>query len=301
MVCNVSSSSPHDPPLGPASHQLGTEWFAEQVSRVKLTPKGKIVAHYIASNPRYASFASASELAEHTQVNVATVVRFAQGLGFAGWPEFQLNLRHRYLGTLLPSGVLRDHDEPQPGAPIERALRRDIENLQAAVDSIDVDKVQEVAGLIAAAPRTLVIASGSFAAPGLILSHLGHFMGYDIHLESRGPVNVVAALSNFGPGDCVITMSFWRVLKDAMLATAYCKRQGITTITITDSLFSEQAQLADHALVVPTESVSFFQSMTAATGLVHGLLAELQQLGGAPVAERIERLEGAYDDLDVLR
>lgn len=291
--------STHDLPPD-ASHQLGTEWFAAQVARVKLTPKGKVVAHFIASNPRYSSFASASELAEHTQVNVATVVRFAQGLGFAGWPEFQLNLRHRYLGTLLPSGVMRDHDGSEPGPAIERALRRDIENLQTAADSIDVAKVQEVAGLIAAAPRTLIVASGSYAAPGLILAHLGHFMGYDIQLESRGPVNAVAALSTFGPGDVVITMSFWRVLKDAMLTTAYCKRQGITTVTITDSLFSEQAQLADHAMVVPTESVSFFQSLTAAVGLVHGLLAELQSLGGERVAQNIERLERAYEDLDVL-
>jgi DNA-binding MurR/RpiR family transcriptional regulator len=286
-------------PQGGASHRLGTEWFAEQVARAKLTPKGRVVAHFIASNPRFASFASASELAEHTQVNVATVVRFAQGLGFAGWPEFQLNLRHRYLGTLLPSGVMRDHGD-EPGPATERALRRDIENLQTTADSIDVAKVQEVAGLIASAPRTLVVASGSFAAPGLVLAHLGHFMGYDIQLETRGPVNSVAALSTFGPGDVVITMSFWRVLKDAMLTTAYCKRQGITTVTITDSLFSEQAQLADHALVVPTESISFFQSLTAAIGLVHGLLAELQILGGERVADNIERLERAYDDLDVL-
>jgi DNA-binding MurR/RpiR family transcriptional regulator len=295
-----SPTSTQGLPAANASHQLGTEWFADQVARVKLTPKGRVVAHFIASNPRYASFASASELAEHTQVNVATVVRFAQSLGFSGWPEFQLHLHHRYLGSLLPSGVLRDHDESGGRAPTERALRRDIENLEAAVDSVDVAKVQEVAALIAAAPRTLIVASGSFAAPGLILAHLGHFMGHDIHLEARGPVNVVAALSNFGPGDCVITMSFWRVLKDAMLTTAYCKRQGITTVTLTDSLFSEQAQLADHALVVPTESVSFFQSMTAATSLIHGLLAELQNLGGERVAQNIERLERAYEDLDVL-
>jgi DNA-binding MurR/RpiR family transcriptional regulator len=195
---------------------------------------------------------------------------------------------------------MRDHGGSEPGPAIERALRRDIENLQTAADSMDVAKVQAVAGLIAAAPRTLIVASGSFAAPGLILAHLGHFMGYDIQLESRGPVNAVAALSTFGPGDVVITMSFWRVLKDAMLTTAYCKRQGITTVTFTDSLFSEQAQLADHAIVVPTESVSFFQSLTAAIGLVHGLLAELQSLGGERVAENIERLERAYEDLDVL-
>jgi DNA-binding MurR/RpiR family transcriptional regulator len=85
-----------------------------------------------------------------------------------------------------------------------------------------------------------------------------------------------------------------------MLTTEYCRRVGITTVALTDSLFSPHARAAEHALIVPTESVSFFQSLTAATSLVHGLLAELQRLGGERVDANIERSEKAYAELDVL-
>jgi DNA-binding MurR/RpiR family transcriptional regulator len=265
----------------------------------RLTPKGAVVGHYIAANPRFASFASASDLAERTGVNVATVIRFVQKLGFGGWPEFQLHLKHNYLGSLLPSGVMRNHAEDDGTSGITRALRRDVQNLEATLASLDVEKVQEVARLIAGANRTLIIGGGSHVTPGLMLAHLGHFMGYDIQLETRGPVHIVAALSTFQPGDCLVTMNFWRVLGHVMNTTVYCRQAGITTIALTDSLFSPLAQASDHALIAPTESVSFFQSLTAATSLVHGLLAELHQLGGERVDANIERLEQAYSDLDV--
>ena len=259
-----------------------------------------MVAQFIAGSPRVASFASASDIAERINVNVATVIRFAQNLGFRGWPDFQMQLRHNYLGSLMPSGVLRNHLDDVDGSPVARALRRDVQNLEATIESVDVEKVETVAAIIAQARQTLVISAGSHAAPGLMLAHLGHFMGYDLQLETRGGVHIVAALSTFDRGDCVITMNFWRVIKDVILATEYCRRVGITTVAITDSLFSPLAQSSEHALVVPTEGVSFFQSLTAASSLIHGLLAELQRLGGDRIEANIERLEKAYGDLDVL-
>ena len=210
----------------PPPQNLANEWLIDVLANGRLTPKGGIVGQYIAANPRLASFASASDLAERTGVNVATVVRFAQNLGFGGWPEFQLNLRHNYLGSLMPSGVMRNHLDDDGSSPIARALRRDVQNLEAAVSAIDLEKVQEVARIIAGARRTLIVGAGSHAAPGLMLAHLGHFIGYDIQLETRGGVHVVAALSTFEPGDCVITMNFWRVLKHVMLDYPVLQARG---------------------------------------------------------------------------
>lgn len=293
---NAAASSDRDG----TSSNLGTDWLSDLLRQGRLTPKGRVVAQFIAGNPRLASFSSASDLGERVGVNVATVVRFAQNLGFRGWPDFQLQLRHNYLGSLMPSGVMRNHLDDVDGSPIASALHRDLHNLEATIESVDVGKVEGVAAIIAHARRTLIISAGSHAAPGLMLAHLGHFMGYDIQLETRGGVHVVAALSTFEPGDCVITINFWRVVKDITLAAQYCRRVGITTVAITDSLFSPLAQASDYALAVPTEGVSFFQSLTAAMSLVHGLLAQLQHLGGQQVEANIERLEQAYVDLDVL-
>jgi DNA-binding MurR/RpiR family transcriptional regulator len=304
ILAPMSNDTPHPQPKpsepGALTLDVGNVWLAELVEQGRVTPKGMTIARYVAANPRSASFTSASDMARHTGVNSATVVRFAQSVGFSGWPEFQLHLRHRYLGSLLPSGLMRDHQPVVADTPLEGALLRDVQNLQDALTSIDFEAGHRIAQLIHDAPRTLVISSGSYASVGQIFAHLARFMGYDVTLETRGGAHLVAALSTFKPGDCLLTINFWRVVKELMLTTEYCRAHGMTTIAITDSLFSPQARAAEHTLIVPTESVSFFQSMTAAVSLVHGLLAELQRLGGDEVAATIERLEGAYADLDVL-
>jgi DNA-binding MurR/RpiR family transcriptional regulator len=276
------------------------DWFAELVANAHLTPKGRRLAHLIETGPRLAAFASASELASTSGVNTATVVRFAQALGFRGWPEFQLHFRHRYLGTLLPSDVMQDRRRAGDESQIEAALHQDAENLQASLASIDFDTAEAVARLVAESRRTLVVSSGSYSALGLVFAHLAKFMGYDVSIETRGGAHVVAELARLGHGDCLLAISFWRLNKQVVLTAESARRRGVATVSITDSLFSPLARASDHALVVPTESVSFFQSTTAAMSLVYGLLARLYALGGERVPKTILDTQELYSELDVL-
>jgi DNA-binding MurR/RpiR family transcriptional regulator len=85
-----------------------------------------------------------------------------------------------------------------------------------------------------------------------------------------------------------------------VLTTRSARSHGVATVAVTDSLFSPLARAAEHALVVPTESASFFQSMTAATSLVYGLLARLYALGGERVRQTILDTQELYGELDVL-
>jgi DNA-binding MurR/RpiR family transcriptional regulator len=254
----------------------------------------------IETMPRFASFASAGDLASEAGVNSATVVRFAQALGFRGWPEFQMHFRHRYLGSLLPSDVLRDHQPREEESPIRAAFQQDEENLRASVASLDFDSAEKVAKLIVAAPRTVVVSSGSYAAVGLVFSHLARFMGYDVTLEMRGGANLVAELGRLREGDCLFAISFWRLNREVVLAAKSARGRGISTVSITDSVFSPLALASDHALIVPTEGVSFFQSSTAAISLVHGLLGMLCSLGGERVSKAILDTQELYGELDVL-
>jgi len=278
----------------------GQDWLAELVAATQLTPKGRELVHLIERSPRLAAFASASEVAESAGVNAATVVRFAQALGFRGWPHFQLHFRHHYLGSVLPSDVLRDRRRAADPSPVEAALEQDVENLEASLASFDRVAAELVAQLVAKARRTLVLSSGSYSAVGLVFAHLARFMGYDVTLETRGGTDLVAQLGGLGANDCLIAISFWRLNKEVVLATKAARNRGVSTVALTDSIFSPLARAAEHALVVPTESTSFFQSTTAAMSMIYGLLARLHILGGERVRETILTTQELYGELDVL-
>lgn len=278
----------------------GSGWLLELARTAKLTPKGRELAHFLDVNPRLATFASASEVAEKLDVNAATVVRFAQALGFSGWPEFQVNFRAQQLSALMPSDVMVAQGTEYAGSPVEASIHRDLHNLQATLETVDHTAFEAAAQAIAAAPYTLCVSSGSYSGVGLILSHLAAFMGYPVVFENRGGAHLVATMSRLKPGDCVVAISFWRTVKEVVTAAQHVRDLGVTTVGIADSAYSPLARAVEHALIVPTESVSFFQSMTAATSLVYGLLARLQELGGERVDETIRSAQAMYAEFDML-
>src|SRR4051794_36947637 len=186
----------------------GRTWLADLIESVRLTPKGEDVAVLLTKNPRAAAFMPASQLADEIGVNVATVVRFAQALGFSGWKEFQLNFRHRYLASVLPSQMGRERPENGRHSPFEAVIHQDVENLQATLSTVDRDVLGEVVRLLGNATRVLVVSAGDYAAVGQVLVHKLNVMGRDARLETRGGVHAIAALSTLGPQDCLVAVSF---------------------------------------------------------------------------------------------
>jgi fructoselysine-6-P-deglycase FrlB-like protein len=65
------------------------------------------------------------------------------------------------------------------------------------------------------------------------------------------------------------------------------RRRGVTLIALTDSELSPLARLSSHALLLRTESPSFFPSMVAPLALVEVLLAALAARGGKKVLRRL--------------
>ena len=55
----------------------------------KMSKSQKIIASYISDHYEQAVFMTAAKLGETVGVSESTVVRFAMGLGYEGYPEFQ--------------------------------------------------------------------------------------------------------------------------------------------------------------------------------------------------------------------
>jgi DNA-binding MurR/RpiR family transcriptional regulator len=278
----------------------GHAWLTDLIESVQLTPKGEDVALLLTKNPRAAAFVPASQLAKEIGVNTATVVRFAQLLGFSGWKEFQLNFRHRYLASVLPSEMAAERPGEVWDSPFEAAVQRDVENVQTALSTVDRQVLAEVVRALAAARKTVVLSAGSYAAVGHILVDKLNVMGYDACLETRGGIHTITSMSSLEPGDCLIGISFLRLLRHVVVGCQEAARRGITTVAITDSVFSPLARAATHTVMVPTESTSWFQSLTAATAVVNGLVCELHAFEGARADEAVKRVEALYGTFDVL-
>ncbi|MFN8591890.1 MAG: MurR/RpiR family transcriptional regulator [Thermomicrobiales bacterium] len=264
----------------------------------QLSPKHQMVARCVAENPAFAAFATANELGARAGVSTATVVRFAQALGFNGYNEFQQNARHSYLRTLQPSQALQARNEN--GRDIFAAqLYQDIENLRRTLHSLHGAELLDVAKRIDRAHEIVIIGSGSYAAIGMILGHQLRFMGYRAHVENRGGPHLTAAISPLTSKDLVIGISFWKGVRETINAVSWAHRRGIPTVALTDTVFSPIAKAADIAIAIPSEGVSFFQSMVAPLSVIYGLIAQLAHDADEARKQIMKEAEESYDILEI--
>jgi DNA-binding MurR/RpiR family transcriptional regulator len=276
-------------------------WLRGRVPDKGLKPKAAAVLDVLLAQPRRASYGSAAELAELAGANTATVTRTAQALGFSGWPALQNELRARYLAALSAPEVAAEHTGiGETGPPCAAAVHRDVENLALLARRMDVEAVQALAGAIATARRTVVVAIGSYSAVGVTLAHNAQLAGYDVALAGGyggGPANDVAALTD---RDVLVAISFWRLNQASVVAAQEASARGARVFAVTDAPGPALTRAAERVLLVPAEGVAFFPSLTAGLALAQAIVTELAAIDPARTRAAIERAEAQWARFGVL-
>lgn len=262
-----------------------------------LPRKQKAVVEYIRQNAMACAGLTLEQLADVLGVNASTIIRAAQGLGYKGFSDLRQDLRHQYLSTLDILEVFEaNRARLTDGHPIAAQLRSDLGNMQSLIDSVDPAKVERLAQRIIQARSVLIASTGTFASLGLILSHLCHFIGRPVELENRGSTYLSHRLANLREDDLLIGITFWRGSRDVVQAIEWAHGQGIPTACITDSSQSRVSRASGISLIVPTESTSFFHSVTAATSLVYALVNAVWQQAPEQARRSVQRAQQLYLD-----
>ncbi|TGA90907.1 MurR/RpiR family transcriptional regulator [Streptomyces sp. MZ04] len=271
------------------------DWLKKRVGAGTLGRQTENVVRVLAREPQFASYASAREVAERAAVNVSTVVRTAQHLGFDGWPGLRAELRAHYLDALAA-----EEFPPFEGAAedsVGRTLRLDAINLAALASADSQRVIKAVAAEIRKAEPTLVVGSGAAAGPAHVLGHIGVIFGYDIQLAVGAATAQAAQVMRLREGSCLLAISIWRVTRALRELVRLAHERGVTVCLITDLRSSPLAEDADHVIVVPTEGVRSLPSFTAAVSVVQAILAELS---GTQTTVAYGQVEQAWQRMDLM-
>ncbi|MET9386265.1 MurR/RpiR family transcriptional regulator [Streptomyces sp. NPDC002928] len=268
-------------------------WLAGREVRGALGPQAERVVQVLARAPQFASYSSAREVAERAGVNVSTVVRAAQQLGFEGWPQLREELRALYLASVSSGDVT-----PGPATdPAAQTLRQDVTNITALATPDNVAAIRATAQAIKAARRILVISSGSGAGPAHILSYLGTIAGHDIRLALGSSTTQAVHVARLEEGDCLITLNVWRLTRTLRGLTRLARERGATVSVLTDLRASPLAEDADHLIVTPIEGVHAGPSLTAMVAAVQAILSELSDEDAIRSSGEIQQM---WQDLDLM-
>lgn len=272
-------------------------WLRGRVPERGLRSKGASVLQVLLTQPRRVSYSSAAEAAELAGVNVATVSRTAQTLGFSGWSDLQQELRARYLSSLsAPEVAAAQQTEGELGGA---SLRRDLDSLAVLNRRLDEQLLRTIAEAIAQSRRTVIVANGSYFSVGSALGHNVQLAGYEATVV-HDDAELANAVSRIEPGDVLIAISFWRLYQSTVTAAEEAHDRGARVFALTDAASPALAAASERIVLIPAEGVAFFPSLAPGLAVAQAIAAQLSTVDPERTRRSIEAAETQWSRFRLL-
>ena len=261
----------------------------------------KRIARYILDHYDKAAYMTASRLGSIVEVSESTVVRFANEVGFDGYPEMQRALQELIRTRLtavqrvdVTNSLIGDDDV------LDKILGADAEKIRRTLDEIDRKSFETAVDKIVSAKSIYIIGvRSSSTLAGFLNFNLRMILDNVKFVQTTSGSEMFEQIMNIGPDDVLIAISFPRYSKRIINAVEYASSTGADVISITDSGQSPIAAGADQLLLARSEMVSFVDSLVAPLSIINAVIVAVARKKPDEVRERLEKLEHIWDEYDV--
>jgi len=252
----------------------------------------KDVGQYIVDHLDEASFHTAEELARRANTSSSTVVRFAQALGFEGFPELQAAARDEYRRVREGDGAPIDQGT-QPLFPIdqtefEAALAADHVNVEETARRLDREQVEASVELISRADRIVLCGTDQMAFFASYLRHLLMLLDLRAEVVASPSQEGLAKLGRIDEQTVLVGFSAGRPHPLVVRAMKLARNRRAATIAIADATLSEVAKLGDQKLFYSSNSPAYVRSHAALLSVVQALAYGVYALDEPAYADRIK-------------
>ena len=230
-------------------------------TRASLSPSFERIADYLLDSYAQAALLTATEIGHSLDIDTATVVRFAQQLGYKGYPELQREIRNKLKRELLGVTI----SEPKSAAEAaDAALSEIAQSLDLTRKTFPLEQAEALINALDEAQRVILLAEGLALGPARSLAAWLEAAGYNIHLSNGSLSDLARALVGARKGDLVIVVEVDEETPHLSQAISQAKSMGIRTAAIVSSASSAAAQFADlHLAAYKTPQSGVDQIMVA--------------------------------------
>ena len=261
----------------------------------------RLIAQYILEHYDRAAYLTASRLGALVAVSESTVVRFANELGFAGYPEMQRALQELARTNLTAAQRMEVADNLlDPQNVLDKVLGSDADKIRHTLDAIDRSAFDAAVEKIVSARNIYILGVRSAAALAEFLTFNFRMMFDNVRaVEGKTGTEIFEQLLNVGPEDVLIAISFPRYSKRTVSAVEFAHDAGADVVALTDSVTSPLAKGADQLLIASSDMASFVDSLVAPLSIINAMIAAVSMRRHDEVAKRLHRLEKIWDEYDV--
>jgi len=248
-----------------------------------LTKSQQKLANFVVDNYRDVAFMTCAELGHTLDVDQATVVRFAQALGYSGYTEMLDEIQEIVKVELK---TVRDIPETvsTPDQAFYKALLLEKASLDQLLAAMPAETVKEVVDMLLAAKRIYLVGQGTAAYVADVFGWLLRQAGLPAYIVERDLLSRFMTFTNLAAGDLVVGVCYGPEPVETANAIKFAREHGAKTLGIVSSGTCLVAQAAQKIVTVPNEGV-FGPSLGPTVLVVQGLFTALVQKKGGKLPD----------------
>ncbi len=267
----------------------------------KMSKSHKKIATYILDHYDQAVFMTAAQLGKEVEISESTVVRFASGLGFEGYPEFQRALEgwvKNEWNSVTKVGM--KYGKSTQSEILTSVLNADIEKIADTLQNVDVDAFESAADTILEAKHVYIVGLRSCEPLADFLSfYLTMIRGDVILVRTTSVTEMFEQMIRIDENDVVIGISFPRYSMRTLKAMEFANDRNAKVIAITDSIHSPMNLYSSCNLCARSDMVSIVDSLVAPLSLINALVVALCVRRPEQVTENLKELEKVWGNYQV--
>ncbi len=205
------------------------------------------LADYLLDHYVQAALMTATELAHQVDVDAATVVRFAQRLGYGGFPDLQNEIKDKVKQDLLIRPEKASDPESFSGV-VDDAMRAMVEAVEQVRKLLDVSAMDQIVEKIGNARRVIIVPDGLGGVAAYSLLNLLEQGGFLVSVVQPGVVDLARTILTAGKEDLIIAIDVAGAAPYISRALAEAKKEKIGTAAIVGAPSHQAAVEADLVL-----------------------------------------------------
>ena len=252
------------------------------------------IASYLLASYDEAAFLPAADLARRLGVSEATLVRFAQAIGYDGFRELRRSLQALYRVNNTPASRLQHklgELASSQGHVLTKVLAMEVQYLTEASHSIEAADFDRAAEILLNGQKIFVFGSG----PSAILADLAELrfrrLGIMTIAMTESGRHLLEKLQLLQPGDVALVTGFQYVRLELVTVLNHARAMGCRSVLLTDTLGPALRSKADVILAARRGPVSTFHSLTVPMAILNTLILAVAMARPAESLAALDRLQ----------
>lgn len=267
----------------------------------KMSKSQKVIADYILEHFDQAVFMTAAKLGETLGISESTVVRFAAGIDYEGYPQLQKALEECVKGKL--NNVQRmdnKYGKSSQSEILASVMSADMEKLQHTIDNLDSVAFETAVNTMLEAETVYVMGLRSNEPlAGFLHFYLNMIRGNVVLVNTTSVSETFEQMIHIGERDCFVGISFPRYSMRTLKAMEFANDRNAKVIALTDSVHSPMNLYSSCNLLARSDMVSIVDSLVAPLSVINALVVAMCLKRPQEVKRNLERLEETWNNYQV--